>query len=92
MQLTKTISTIWAASATALLGTAAAAQTAIADLPIIGAPVNGAMGFQPAATKLARDVFWLDHMVLILITVITVFVTALPFLVIFLASLLIGGS
>lgn len=77
MQLTKTISTIWAASATALLGTAAAAQTAIADLPIIGAPVNGAMGFQPAATKLARDVFWLDHMVLILITVITVFVTAL---------------
>ena len=60
-----------------MLGTAVAAQTALADLPIVGAPVNGAMGFQPAATKLARDAFWLDHMILIIITVITVFVTGL---------------
>ena len=77
MQLTKMISTLCAAAGAALLGTAVAAQTALADLPIVGAPVNGAMGFQPAATKLARDAFWLDHMILIIITVITVFVTGL---------------
>ena len=77
MQLTKMISTLCAAAGAAMLGTAVAAQTALADLPIVGAPVNGAMGFQPAATKLARDAFWLDHMILIIITVITVFVTGL---------------
>ncbi len=77
MQLTKTISTLWGAAGATLLGTAVAAQTALADLPIIGAPVDGAMGFQPPATKLARDAFWLDHMILIIITVISVFVTGL---------------
>lgn len=35
------------------------------------------MGFQPAATELARDVHWLDHMVLVIITIITLFVTGL---------------
>ncbi len=77
MQLTRTISTLWGAAGAALLGSAVAAQTAIGDLPIMGAPVNGAMGFQPGATKLARDVHWLDGMILIIITVITVFVTGL---------------
>lgn len=77
MQLTKMISTLCGAAGVALLGTAVAAQTAIADLPIIGAPVNGAMGFQPGATKLARDAQWLDGMILVIITVITIFVTAL---------------
>ena len=35
------------------------------------------MGFQPAATELARDIHRLDHMLLIIITVITIFVTGL---------------
>jgi cytochrome c oxidase subunit 2 len=35
------------------------------------------MGFQPAATELARDLQGLDHMILIIITVITIFVTGL---------------
>nr|WP_322894753.1 MULTISPECIES: cytochrome c oxidase subunit II [unclassified Yoonia] len=47
------------------------------DLEIVGQPVNGAMGFQPAATELSRDVHWLDNMLLLIITVITLFVTAL---------------
>jgi cytochrome c oxidase subunit 2 len=47
------------------------------DLEVVGRPIDGAMGFQPAATELARDLQWLDHFILIIITVITVFVTAL---------------
>jgi cytochrome c oxidase subunit 2 len=35
------------------------------------------MGFQPAATELARDIHALDNLLLIVITIITVFVTAL---------------
>ena len=46
-------------------------------LEIIGQPVADGIGFQPAATKLARDLQWLDGMVLIIITAITVFVLAL---------------
>ena len=46
-------------------------------LEIIGQPVADGIGFQPAATKLARDLQWLDGMVLIIITAITVFVLGL---------------
>ncbi|MEC9197422.1 MAG: cytochrome c oxidase subunit II [Pseudomonadota bacterium] len=46
-------------------------------LEIIGRPTDGAYGFQPAATELARDVHWLDSMVLVIITFITLFVSAL---------------
>jgi cytochrome c oxidase subunit 2 len=56
---------------------AARAQDALGDLPIIGKPVNGAMGWQPAASSLAEDIHWLDHMVLVIITAIVVFVTLL---------------
>lgn len=54
-------------------GSAAMAQ----GLEIVGRPHDKAMGFQPAATELARDLQGLDHMILIIISVITVFVTAL---------------
>jgi len=43
----------------------------------LGRPVDGEMGFQVAATELARDVHFLDHFVLVIITVITLFVTGL---------------
>lgn len=46
-------------------------------LEIIGKPIDKAMGFQPAATELARDQQWLDGLILVIITVICVFVTAL---------------
>ena len=52
-------------------------------LEIIGQPVPDGIGFQPAATKLARDLQWLDGMVLIIITAITVFVLGLLAYVIF---------
>ena len=53
--------------------TAALAQ----DVPVVGRPVPEGTGFQPAATELARDLQWLDGMLLVIITVITLFVTAL---------------
>ena len=46
-------------------------------LEIIGAPVDGKTGFQPAASELARDLQWLDGMLLIIITAISLFVTFL---------------
>ncbi|WP_394357673.1 cytochrome c oxidase subunit II [Rhodobacter amnigenus] len=46
-------------------------------LEVVGQPLPKEMGFQPAATELARDLQGLDHMILIIITVITIFVTAL---------------
>jgi cytochrome c oxidase subunit 2 len=61
----------------ALTGLASAGAALAQDLPVIGRPVDGAMGFQPAATKIAEDLQWLDHVLLIIITVITLFVTAL---------------
>ena len=53
------------------------AQTAIEDLEIVGAPTPGATGFQPAVTELARDLQWLDGMLLVIITIISLFVTGL---------------
>ncbi|GHC44657.1 cytochrome c oxidase subunit II [Neogemmobacter tilapiae] len=62
------------AGATALfVAGAAIAQS----LPIIGAPQDKLMGFQPAGTELAEGIHWLDHFILIIITVITLFVTGL---------------
>ena len=58
----------------AFLAVPASAQEA---LQIIGAPKPGGIGFQPAATELARDLQWLDGMVLVIITAITLFVCAL---------------
>ena len=65
-------------STTGLLAAVAAAPAlAQENLEIIGAPIDGEMGFQPAATELARDIHALDNLLLIVITIITVFVTAL---------------
>lgn len=67
-----------AASAAALIGSAAFAQETVgAGLEIIGQPRDGAIGWQPAATELARDIHWLDGMLLVIITLISLFVTGL---------------
>ncbi len=42
-----------------------------------GKPVDGGMGFQPAATELARDLQWLDGMINVIITAIVLLVCAL---------------
>lgn len=61
---------------------AAAPAFAEEGLKIIGAPTDGKLGFQPAATELARDLQWLDGMILVIITAITIFVCALLAIVI----------
>ena len=46
-------------------------------LETVGVPVPAGIDHQFAATELARDLQWLDHWVLVIMTVIVVFVTAL---------------
>ncbi|WP_375266185.1 cytochrome c oxidase subunit II [Planktotalea sp.] len=70
MQLKKTLSGLLAAFA-------AVPAMAQEGLEVIGQPIPGGIGFQPAATELMRDIRWLDGMLNIIITVITLFVTAL---------------
>jgi cytochrome c oxidase subunit 2 len=53
------------------------AQDMIKGLPVIGKPHAQGVGFQPASSELAHDQQWLDHMLLTIITVITLFVVAL---------------
>ncbi|MBD0866107.1 MAG: cytochrome c oxidase subunit II [Rhodobacteraceae bacterium] len=47
------------------------------NLEVIGKPVPGGAGFQPAATELARDLRGLDDLLLIIITLIVLFVLGL---------------
>ncbi len=73
-------STIWRFSVAifaAFSGLSARAQDGIEGLEVIGAPVPGGTGFQPAATELARDLFGLDWLILIIITGIVGLVLAL---------------
>lgn len=60
-----------------LLSAFIAAPALAQDLPVLGKPHDGGMGFQPAATELATDLQWLDGMILVIITVITLFVVGL---------------
>ncbi|OOY22152.1 cytochrome c oxidase subunit II [Thioclava sp. DLFJ5-1] len=55
----------------------ASAQDMIKGLPVIGKPHLGGTGFQPASSNLAEDQQWLDHMLLVIIAAICVFVFAL---------------
>jgi cytochrome c oxidase subunit 2 len=77
MRLNSFVASMWATAGLIMAGSSVMAQDVNQDLEIVGAPVQGATGFQPAATELARDVHWLDNMLLIIITLITLFVTAL---------------
>ncbi len=80
MVLTHRILGAATAGIAALFGAAASAQDsaqALADLEIVGRPIDGGIGFQPAATELAVELQSLDGALLILITAITLFVTAL---------------
>ena len=65
------------AAGAAVMAKTAVAQTALEDLEIVGAPTPGATGFQPAATELMRDLVWLDGFLLVIITIISLFVTGL---------------
>ena len=61
-------------AAAALPSLPAAAQE---GLESIGNPQPGGLNFQPAVTELMEDIVWLDTMLLVVITVISVFVCAL---------------
>jgi len=74
MRLSTVMNGVGVAAMTTVLAGQALAQQA---LEIVGQPVSGAIGFQPAATELAEDLHWLDHMILYIITAIVVFVTGL---------------
>ena len=77
------LSTVTTRLATGLAGLTASVTAAAAQgLPVIGTPVDGGIGFQPAATEVARDLQWLDAMLLVIITIITLFVLALILVVI----------
>ncbi|WP_333714562.1 cytochrome c oxidase subunit II [Yoonia sp.] len=77
MRLKTYVASIWATAGLIMAGAPVMAQEVNQELEIVGAPVQGGMGFQPSATELARDVVWLDNMLLVIITAITLFVTAL---------------
>ena len=49
----------------------------IDGLEVIGAPVDGETGFQPAVTRLAQDIHFLDNLINVIIFAITLFVTGL---------------
>ncbi|MBF9046612.1 cytochrome c oxidase subunit II [Rhodobacterales bacterium LSUCC0031] len=79
MTFRKTLSGLGAAIGATIIAGMATAQTAgMRDgLEIIGAPTPGAIGFQPGVTELARDVRALDTFLLVIMTAIVLFVTAL---------------
>lgn len=62
---------------TGLFAALIAAPALAQDLPVVGKPHLGGLGFQPAATELAADLQWLDGMILVIITAICLLVVAL---------------
>lgn len=77
MRLKTFATSLWTTAGLIMAGGATMAQDVNQELEIIGHPTPGGTGFQPAATELARDVQWLDGMLLVIITAITLFVTGL---------------
>lgn len=78
MGLKRFATSFWATAGLILAGSPGWAQDIVGqDLEIVGRPVDRGTGFQPAATELARDVQWLDGMLLVIITLISLFVTGL---------------
>ena len=77
MRFSSTLTAVLLAATTALPGSAGWAQDALQGLAIVGRPVDGKMGFQPAVTEMSRDLQWLDHWLLIMCVVITLLVTLL---------------
>lgn len=65
------------------LALAAATAVTAQGLEIIGQPVDKGIGFQPASSSLAVEQQWLDHMILVIISVIVAFVCVLLLTVIF---------
>jgi cytochrome c oxidase subunit 2 len=58
------------------------AEDLFLGLETIGKPIPGGTNFQPAATSLARDIRWLDNMLLIFVVVTSLFVVGLLIVVV----------
>ncbi len=67
----------YALTLSGLLAALSSLPAAAQELPTIGKPENGAMGFQPAATELARDLHSLDGLILVIITAVCILVGGL---------------
>jgi cytochrome c oxidase subunit 2 len=79
MRMMTALSGIAASFGTVMAAGMAAAQ----DAGWVGKPEEAGTGFQVAATELARDIHSLDHFLLVIIGVITLFVTALLLFILF---------
>lgn len=64
MRFATILTGLGAALSSCLIAGAVMAQDGITGLEIVGTPKDGGTGFQPAATELARDVLWLDDVLL----------------------------
>ncbi len=77
MRATTILSALWASIGAIFAATAGFAQDGLEGLEVIGKPVDGGLGFQPAVTELARDIHWLDGVINIIIGLIVAFVVLL---------------
>ncbi|WP_296423575.1 cytochrome c oxidase subunit II [Yoonia sp.] len=77
MRLKTFATSLWATAGLIMAGSSVIAQDVNQTLEIVGQPLPNGTGFQPAATEIARNVYWLDGMLLVIITAITLFVTGL---------------
>ena len=75
MKFTRPLIAATAFAASAL--PALAQDKVLSPLPKIGKPWDAGVAFQPAVTDIARDIHFLDYFLLVVITLITLFVTAL---------------
>lgn len=66
MRFATTLTGLGAAFSATMVAGPLMAQDGITGLEVVGAPRPKGTGFQPAATELARDQQWLDHMLLYL--------------------------
>ena len=77
MRLTKALSSLAVAISGGLIAAQAAAEDLLPQLPVLGAPIQDGIALQTPFTALAREVVFLDNLLLWIITPITIFVTAL---------------
>lgn len=75
MKFTRPLIATTAFAASAL--PALAQDELLGPLPKIGKPWEAGVAFQPAVTEIARNIHFLDNFLLVVITLITLFVTAL---------------
>lgn len=77
MKLLNKLTGLGASIAASVAAGMATAQAAPEGLEVIGAPMQGGTALQPAASSLARELLFLDNMLLYIIAAICLFVLAL---------------